>query len=81
MPPPIPFPWKRALPGLAAAGTALVCLFSLILDQVRYSPLPMPPAVDVAVWRNPIIDAAGWSLLALAMSLFLVKLSVRWASR
>lgn len=81
MPPPIPFPWKRALPGLAAAGVALACLLTLVLEEVLYSPFPLPPATDVHVWRIPIIDAAGWGLLALALSLILMKLSMRWASR
>jgi hypothetical protein len=81
MPPPIPFPWKHALPGLAAAGAALVCLLTLLLDQVSHSTFPLPQAADVLAWRTPVIDALGWSLLALALSLFLVKLSMRWAAR
>ena len=81
MPPPIPFPWKRALPGLAAAAAALVCLLTLLLDQVSHSAFPLPQTADVSAWRTPVIDALGWSLLALALSLILMKLSIRWASR
>ena len=81
MPPPIPFPWKRALPGLAAAGVALACLLTLVLDHVFYSAFLLPSAANVLAWRTPISDAAGWGLLALALSLILMKLSIRWASR
>ncbi len=81
VPPPIPFPWKRALPGLAAAGVALVCLFAFVLNQVLHSPLRPPLAANVHVLQSPMIDAPGWSLLALAISMILVKLSMRWASR
>jgi hypothetical protein len=80
-PPPIPFPWKRALPGLAAAGAALVFLLTLVLRQVLNSAFPLPHAAYVHIWKSPLVDAAGWSFLELVLSLILVKLSIRWASR
>lgn len=80
-PPPIPFPWKRALPGLAAAGVALVYLLTLVLGQVLNSVFPLPQVAYVPIWKSPLVEAAGWSFLALALSLILVKLSTRWVSR
>lgn len=80
-PPPIPFPWKRALPGLAAAGVALVCLLTLVFRQVLNGAFPLPQVAYVPIWKSPLVEAAGWSFLALALSLILVKLSTRWVSR
>jgi hypothetical protein len=80
-PPPIPFPWMRALPGLAAAGVALVCLLYLVMDQVLHGAFRLPLTADLPAWWTPIIDAAGWSVLALLLSLISVKLSMQWSFR
>ena len=38
VPPPIPFPWKRVVPGLAIAGLALMTLLiALAVTTVRYA--------------------------------------------
>ena len=80
-PPPIPFPWKRALPGLAAAGFALVWLVALVLDRLLQSCVTPPLTPSLPAASVPIVQAAGWSVLALLLSLISVKLSMRLASR
>ena len=80
-PPPIPFPWKRALPGLAAAGVALVWMLVLVLDQLLQGALTLPLPASLSVWSLPIAEALGWSALALLLSLISAKLSIQLASR
>jgi len=37
-PAPIPFPWKRALPGIAAVAAALTLLIAAVVSMVRSAP-------------------------------------------
>jgi uncharacterized membrane protein len=67
-PPAIPFPWKRALPGLVAWAVMLVLLFA---PQTASAPDRLPQAAASI--------GAGWIALALLLSFFLVKLSLRLA--
>jgi hypothetical protein len=84
-PPPIPFPWKRAVPGLCAACLALVALFAagsrLLIGATATRPvsagLLSAFASILQVWKT--VDA-GWIILALAVSLASVKLSTGFAS-
>jgi hypothetical protein len=89
-PPPIPFPWKRALPGLVAGGFALVLVLMAgvvtILRIGRASTAPhlslsLPSALTpiLGLQRN-LGSAAGWTLLALLVTFVSVKLSMRLAS-
>lgn len=81
-PPPIPFPWKRAVPGiLLAAGVFGWGTFEL----VRYG-LPAvgsislaPPHLSAAVARP--LEQVGWVALALGASLLSWLLSRRLAGR
>ena len=68
-PPAIPFPWKRALPGLAAWVIALVALAI------------GPPTTDTLdrLLKPAASIGAGWIALALLLSFLLVKLSLRLA--
>ena len=84
-PPPIPFPWKRAMPGLVVAGLSLVLVFVEVLSQLRQGgEVPQPPSQ----WSSllvPILGAAmragaGWIVLALLLALVSVMLSTRFAS-
>jgi len=83
-PPPIPFPWMRALPGLCAAGLALVSVFiagsALFIRGTATQPLPArllsALALILEVWK---IVGASWIALALALSFVSVKLSMRFA--
>lgn len=47
-PAPIPFPWKRALPGLAAIGVALALFITILVSMVASAPaassVPATPA-------------------------------------
>jgi hypothetical protein len=83
-PPPIPFPWRRALPGVAAAGLTLVWLFVEIILQAPKGAAAPPPS---AGWVQPVLHAvanldAGWLALAavLVVSFASVLLSVRLTS-
>lgn len=83
-PPPIPFPWKRALPGLVVAGLtiafALVAGFMPLIRGV--SPLSLPPraALEFAsAFEAAKGVGADWILLALLLTLASVKLSMRLA--
>jgi len=85
-PPPIPFPWTRALPGLMALGVALIALVSLIVRQVRV-PNAVTPASPIvadasamllAAMKSPITLGLGWVALALLLSLPALLFSVRW---
>jgi len=82
-PRPIPFPWKRALPGLFAAGLALVSLFAtgsaLFIRGAAAQPLPgrllSAFVLIFEAWKT--LDA-NWIALALILSLASVKLSMRF---
>jgi hypothetical protein len=86
-PPPIPFPWKRALPGLAVGGlvVALVLVAGVRaivqMDNATAppfsmsSPLAMPP-----IFRGGIESAVIWTILALLVTFVSMKLSMRLAS-
>ncbi len=84
-PPPIPFPWMRALPGLCAAGLALVSVViagrALFIQGTATQPLSASLlsafALILEVWK---IVGANWIALALALSFVSVKLSMRFVS-
>jgi|SRR5271157_1684832 len=85
VPPPIPFPWKRALPGLSAAGLALMAVLtgSLLLLENGAASQPLPPE-----WLSALTSllqasktlGAYWIAMALLLSLASVKLSTHFAS-
>jgi hypothetical protein len=81
-PPPIPFPWRRAIPGtLLTAGVfgwGAVKLYRQGLPALSSSALPLPHlpvALDVPV------EQAGWLALALGVTLLSWLLSRRLAGR
>jgi uncharacterized membrane protein len=67
-PPAIPFPWKRALPGLVAWAVMLVLLV-----------VPETASALDRLLKAPAAIGAGWVALAVLLSFFLVKLSLRLA--
>ena len=79
-PPPIPFPWKRAVPGIALAagvfGWGAVELARLGLPVAGGISLALPHLSAAAV--QPL-ESAGWVALALAVSLASWILSRRLA--
>jgi hypothetical protein len=85
-PPPIPFPWKRALPGLAVGVLALLAVlvagFALLIrGGAAQSPaVPLPPALGLILEAARTVGAI-WIVLGLVLSLVLVKLSMRIGGR
>jgi hypothetical protein len=91
-PPPIPFPWKRALPGLAAGVFALVAILIVI---VKSTPHPASSATPSLVTMfQPVIPTLDllrmygmdWALVAILVTAASVTLSMRltagtWRSR
>ena len=87
-PAPIPFPWKRALPGLVVAGLALVLiLISVIAAIAQLGNATTPqlsmsmPSAPPPIFQRGIESAAIWTVLALLVAFVSVKLSMRVASR
>jgi len=86
-PPPIPFPWKRALPGLVVAGLALVLILIRVIAAIAQlgkatTPklsMSMPP-VPPPIFHGGLESAAIWTMLALLLALVSVKLSMHVAS-
>jgi hypothetical protein len=69
-PPPIPFPWKRALPGL---GWCLAVLIAFLIMGRGFNGHP-PPATAVP-YLSKVLGGVGWITAALAVSLVSVVLS------
>lgn len=79
-PPPIPFPWKRALPGMAACAAVLMGAFfarhSGVRPEVATAPDWQPVVSSVsAVWAEAVRWGLGWVVLALLIPLGSVALS------
>jgi hypothetical protein len=81
-PPPIPFPWKRALPGLLAGALALVAMIIVFVRDAS-RPASAGPIQDGLL---PVLSRAseiakvygiGWVLLAILLTLACVTLSMR----
>jgi hypothetical protein len=81
-PPPIPFPWKRAVPGVILAagvfGWGAVELFREGIHALRGLTLTAPHLSAALVLP---IEQAGWVALALGSSLLCWLLSRRLAGR
>jgi len=87
-PPPIPFPWKRALPGMIIGGLALVLiLLAWILDVSQlFGPSASPQLSPSSPSAMPFLlparmgPAAGWIVLGLLIAYLSAKLSMRLGS-
>jgi len=89
-PPPIPFPWKRALPGMVAGVLvlALVLVAGIIgIAQMGKASTPQSstsimsfPSVMPPLFHGGIESAATWTVLSLLVAFVSVKLSMRLAS-
>jgi hypothetical protein len=86
-PPPIPFPWKRALPGVVVGGLmlALVLVGGVVaIAQAGHATGPQVsmslPSVMPTFFHGGIESAAAWTALSLLAALVSVKLSMRLAS-
>jgi len=87
-PPPIPFPWKRALPVLLLAGVALVLMLVVgVVVIAQSSKQSLAPQVAVS-WpsmlpflpQGALGTAVGWTALALLLAFVSVKGSMRLAA-
>jgi hypothetical protein len=72
--PQIPFPWKRALTGLAACTLALV---SFLIAALMRPGGQAGLSVLAAALESARAAGAGWIALALLLSLVSVRLSMR----
>src|SRR5271154_3508141 len=86
-PPPIPFPWKRALPGLVAGGLALILVLVggvMAIVQLGKATTPQLSVSTLSgmpsMFNGGLESAAIWTALALLVALVSVKLSMRLAS-
>ena len=81
-PPPVPFPWKRAVPGiLMAAGVfsgGTVKLIRLDLLTPALLRFTLPPLSSAVIGQ---IEQAGWVAVALGVSLLSWLLARRLAGR
>jgi len=75
-PPPIPFPWKRALPGL---GWCLAVLIAFPVMVPGFN--GHPPPANAAPELSKVLGGVGWITAALVVSLVSVVLSIRMARR
>lgn len=88
VPPPIPFPWKRALPVLlVAALTLIVVVVTGTAAIVQFSRGDMPSQVASSLWdllpayaRGSAGAGLAWTAVALLASFVCVKLSMNLAS-
>jgi hypothetical protein len=82
-PPPIPFPWKRAVLGLMAAGLTLVwALVEIVSKLIHDAATPSPSAASMSIMNllQRVVNVdPGWLALAatLAVSLVSVVLSMQ----
>jgi len=83
-PPPIPFPWRRALPGLALVVATLVLV--AIVGFAAFTQgggVPAPQVVAGAqsalaqALRAKLVTAALWAGMSLVLAWAIVKLSLR----
>jgi Protein of unknown function (DUF4013) len=84
-PPPISFPWKRAVPGLLAAACALILiLIAGVVASTRLATTPITPQFSTSmpsamqsILHGGIESAIVWTGLALLVAFVSVKLSTR----
>jgi hypothetical protein len=67
-PPPIPFPWKRALPGAVFAAATLIGILAICLMKLFDSSSLAQPA-SVSTWQLLLQVHFQWVLLGLAVVL------------
>jgi hypothetical protein len=87
-PPPIPFPWKRALPGMIVAGLVFVLAVMAVVAVIVYLPMTStiphvstpPSSLGSPGLHGGIESATAWTLLALLLAFVSVKLSMSLAT-
>ncbi|MGH9644828.1 MAG: hypothetical protein ACRD3Q_20690, partial [Terriglobales bacterium] len=87
-PPPIPFPWKRALPVLVFAALALVAVaVAGVAAVAQLGRGTVAPLGVSSLWtmlpiqaQSPVGGDVAWAALALLVAFVSVKLSMRLAA-
>jgi hypothetical protein len=72
-PPPIPFPWKRALPGAVVAGVTLVAIL-VICTMKLFELSPSAVGQPVSVGQLLLEAHTQWVMLGLVLVLALWKM-------
>ena len=67
-PAPIPFPWKRALPGFVLAVAVMVWAVVEMVRSVKAAGGLALPRVPMNVVVTPAVQQAGWVALALLLA-------------
>ena len=76
IPPPIPFPWRRALPGVVI----LACAIAAFIVLGILTPAPRPASATAWSWSlSPLQTELCWGLIAAVLSLAGVAASLRLA--
>ena len=76
-PPPIAFPWKRALPGIAVGALTLFLVVAGCFGVWGGMEIPAGPSL-LDQLLTPVFSAAGiWVLTALALSFVAVRFSLK----
>lgn len=78
-PPPIPFPWKRAWPGMAAAVLSLAWI--VFACVAVFSSKSATEALSVPSTLQPLWHAASWVLIALVTTVVSLLFSWRFVCR
>lgn len=69
-PEPIPFPWKRALPGILIAAAGLVWCVVQLVRMALAAPLSLNvPALQFSAAQTHSAETVGWVVAALGVSL------------
>ena len=81
IPPPIPFPWKYAVPGLAVAGLALMwVLIGIVECLARKAVVMQVPSLQsstlVQIMQTMINARNGWIALVLFVTMVSLKISL-----
>lgn len=81
-PPPIPFPWKRAIPGMAfAVGVLGWGAYEMVHYALRSSDGITPPPIHISTSVSGPVEQAGWVVVALGVSAAAWLFSRRMAGR
>jgi hypothetical protein len=87
LPPPIPFPWKRAVPGIMVAALSLIAVAAVFVVGLAHAVkqgvgVPLAPGWESSLTTvitgtaNPIV---AWTFAALILTVVSVILSLRLA--
>jgi len=81
-PEPIPFPWRRALPGMILAFAGLVwCIAQLVEMGMAAASTPTPVRLHPDSFLIQSVKGAGWAAAALGVSLLSWLLARRMVGR